>query len=318
MESMAMISKKFWEGRRVLVTGHTGFKGSWMTVWLLSMGADVFGYSLSSKGRSLYTGLNLMKETQRRAWGSFSEKIGDIRDSELLDNTVSKFQPEIVIHLAAQPLVIRSYSNPVETWSTNVMGSLYLMESLREITGKCAVVMVTTDKVYRNNEWIYGYRENDMLGGKDPYSSSKACTEMLIESWRFSFCNNHDMKGNLVISSARAGNVIGGGDWADDRIVPDTIKSLSEGKPVCIRNPSAKRPWQHVLEPLCGYMALAERLYSEGSYYATAYNFGPRAESNRRVEELVDSMLKYWPGKWEKEIYAGSRHRGVHAKYKGI
>ena len=282
----------FWSGRRVLLTGHTGFKGSWLALWLISLGADVSGLSLEpDPDQTLFKELELTNKLDHR--------VGDIRDLDVVRQTVSEVQPEVVFHLAAQPLVRLSYLDPLQTWSTNVMGSVNLMESLRSIDHTCSVVMVTTDKVYKNNEWIYGYRENDPLGGHDPYSSSKAAAEIAISSWRESFCGNAlHQNPHLRIASARAGNVIGGGDWSLDRIVPDTIRALEKGAAICIRNPDSTRPWQHVLEPLGGYLRLAEVL-SVSSEYASSFNFGPNLNSNRSVKDLVEEMLIYWPGQWE-------------------
>jgi CDP-glucose 4,6-dehydratase len=207
--------------------------------------------------------------------------------------------PEIVLHLAAQPLVRLSYQKPTETWSTNVMGTIHLLEALRMLDQACSAVLITTDKVYRNHEWLYGYRENDPLGGHDPYSSSKAAAELAIASWRSSFCGDFPHQTpHLRIASARAGNVIGGGDWARDRIVPDAMRSLSRGQPIGVRNPGATRPWQHVLEPLGGYLCLAEAL-AASEQRARAFNFGPQLEANRPVRQLVEEALRHWPGRWE-------------------
>ena len=281
----------FWRGRRVLLTGHTGFKGSWLALWLLELGAQVTGVALPPEGEpSLFTQLELNRRLDHR--------LGDIRNEEELAHLVRETQPEVVLHLAAQPLVRRSYYEPVATWAVNVMGTLNLLEALRGLDHPCTAVMITTDKVYRNNEWHYGYRENDPLGGHDPYSSSKAAAEIAISSWRSSFCGNlpHQTP-HLRIASARAGNVIGGGDWAADRIVPDAMRALGQGQPIGVRNPAATRPWQHVLEPLGGYLALAERLTADPSL-SDAFNFGPQLEANRSVRELVEETLRHWPGRW--------------------
>ena len=298
---MVSLDSSFWSGRRVLLTGHTGFKGSWLALWLVSLGADVSGLSLEPDShQTLFENLELVNKLDHR--------LGDIRDLNLVRQTVSEVQPEVVFHLAAQPLVRSSYLDPLQTWSTNVMGSVNLMESLRSIDHTCSVVMVTTDKVYQNNEWIYGYRENDPLGGHDPYSSSKAAAEIAISSWRNSFCG-HALHQNphLRIASARAGNVIGGGDWSLDRIVPDAIRALANGSPICVRNPHSTRPWQHVLEPLGGYLRLAEALFLS-SEYASAFNFGPTLDSNRPVKDLVKEMLISWPGHWEDVSDANNLH----------
>jgi CDP-glucose 4,6-dehydratase len=236
-------------------------------------------------------------------------RVGDIRDYDLVQELVKETQPEVVLHLAAQPLVRRSYVEPMATWAVNVMGTIHLLESLRSLDQPCSAVMITTDKVYRNREWLYGYRENDPLGGHDPYSSSKAAAELAIESWRSSFCGSlpHQTT-HLRVASARAGNVIGGGDWAADRIVPDAIRALEQNEPITVRNPTATRPWQHVLEPLSGYLLLAERLTQEGKQLSTAFNFGPQLEANRRVNELVGETLRHWPGYWIDQSDPSSPH----------
>jgi CDP-glucose 4,6-dehydratase len=281
----------FWSGRRVLLTGHTGFKGSWLAFWLLELGAKVTGLALAPDTHpSLFTQLELDRRLDHR--------VGDIREAAVLAELVAEIRPEVVLHLAAQPLVRRSYAEPVATWSANVMGTIHVLEALRRLDGPCTAVLITTDKVYRNNEWLYGYRENDPLGGHDPYSSSKASAEIAIASWRASFCGPlpHQTP-HLRIASARAGNVIGGGDWAADRIVPDAMRALGRGEPIGVRNPAATRPWQHVLEPLGGYLRLAERLSADASL-ADAFNFGPQLEANRSVRELVETALRHWPGQW--------------------
>lgn len=296
-----MLSREFWAHRRVLVTGHTGFKGSWLALWLLSLGADVWGYSLPPEsGRCLFSELDLVKAGAHADWGHLYHFLADLRDLEALKRVVAEAQPEVVLHLAAQPLVRRSYRDPLGTWSTNVQGSLHLLEALKTMQHRCAVVMVTTDKVYANREWDYGYREVDRLGGHDPYSASKAAAELAIDSWRASFCGpgGHQTP-HLSIATARAGNVIGGGDWAEDRIVPDAMRALAAGEPIRVRSPQATRPWQHVLEPLGGYLLLAERLFVEGTTYASAFNFGPALEANRTVRELVEAALQHWRGQWQ-------------------
>jgi len=281
----------FWSGRRVLLTGHTGFKGSWLTLWLLELGAQVTGLSLPPDTEpNLFNQLELERRLDHR--------LGDIRDPAVLADLVAATRPEVVLHLAAQPLVRRSYTEPAATWATNVMGTIHLLEALRPLEQPCSAVLITTDKVYRNNEWLYGYRENDPLGGHDPYSSSKAAAELAIASWRASFCGHQPHQTpHLRIASARAGNVIGGGDWAADRIVPDAMRALAQGHPIGVRNPAATRPWQHVLEPLGGYLLLAERLSADLTL-ADAFNFGPQLEANRSVAELVVEALGHWPGSW--------------------
>ena len=291
-----MMNSQFWRGRRVLLTGHTGFKGSWLLLWLQHLGAQVFTYA-----QEPHPSPNLFRELIKSIppGNSWFHRIGNLEDLQSLNKLVEDSQPEVVIHLAAQPLVRRSYKDPLGTWSTNVMGSLNLLEALRPLNHPCAVVMVTTDKVYENSEWSFGYREIDPLGGNDPYSASKAGAEIAIASWRSSFCgtSSHQTP-NLRIGSARAGNVIGGGDWADDRIVPDVVRSLAKGETIKVRNPTATRPWQHVLEPLAGYLRLAEVLANDTDPPCEAFNFGPTLNSNRTVGELVETILEYWPGKW--------------------
>lgn len=291
------LNPSFWSGRRVLVTGHTGFKGSWLSLWLLELGAQVWGYALApERQQSLSVDLGL-------AQGQLHHHLGDLRDLQALQQVVLKAQPDVVVHLAAQPLVRRSYGDPLGTWATNVQGSLHLLEALKSLRHPCAVVMVTTDKVYSNREWDYGYREEDRLGGHDPYSASKAAAELAIDSWRESFCGvGFHQTPYLRIATARAGNVIGGGDWAEDRIVPDAMRSLASCEPIPVRSPNATRPWQHVLEPLGGYLLLAERLAGGGGGsdhpFASAFNFGPSLDANRPVRELVEAVLEVWPGAW--------------------
>ena len=287
----------FWAGKRVLLTGHTGFKGSWLALWLLQMGACVSGIALDpDTSPNLFDALHLAGTDLP---GQLLDQRADIRDANALAALVAEADPEVVLHLAAQPLVRRSYSDPLGTWATNVQGSLHVLEALRSLAHPCAVVMVTTDKVYANREWCYGYRETDRLGGHDPYSASKAAAELAIASWRASFCGvaPHQTP-HLAIATARAGNVIGGGDWAADRIVPDAMRACAAGEPLVLRNPQATRPWQHVLEPLSGYLVLAEALHRDPAAYAEAWNFGPHLEANRPVAELVEALHQHWPGQW--------------------
>ncbi|KDB03133.1 CDP-glucose 4,6-dehydratase [Defluviimonas sp. 20V17] len=275
----------FWAGRRVLVTGHTGFKGAWLSFWLDQMGAGVSGLALApDTAPALFDQLGLASK--------MDHGLVDVRDPNAVRAQVETVQPDIVFHLAAQPLVLRGYAAPVETWDTNVGGTLHLLDALGKAARPVTLVIVTTDKVYENREWDHPYREADRLGGRDPYSASKAATELLAASWRDSF------GGDLRIATARAGNVIGGGDWAENRIVPDVIRSLNAGNPVSLRNPEAVRPWQHVLEPLAGYLRLAERLHGDAAL-ARAWNFGPAPGDFRSVQELADAMLSKWPGSWE-------------------
>ena len=291
-----MLDPSFWEGRRVLITGHTGFKGSWLLLWLQQLGSEVWGFGMEPEPEpSLFRQLVCSRPPGNR----WHHQVGNLSDGAALAELVQRTQPEVVLHLAAQSLVRPSYVDPLGTWATNVMGSLNLLESLKPLTHPCAVVMVTTDKVYQNREWAYGYRESDRLGGHDPYSASKAAAELAISSWRASFCGDgaHQTP-QLRIATARAGNVIGGGDWAADRIVPDAIRSLASCEPIKVRNPGATRPWQHVLEPLGGYLRLAEALVLDSNPPCEAFNFGPSLASNRAVRVLVESILEHWPGEW--------------------
>lgn len=314
LEALVMLNADFWSGRRVLLTGHTGFKGSWLTLWLLSLGADVWGYALPPEHpHALFMSLGLDKPIDNVELGDFHHQLGDLGDLQALEEVVEQSQPEVVLHLAAQPLVRRSYSDPLGTWTTNVQGSLHLLEALKQLQQRCAVVMVTTDKVYANQEWDYGYREDDRLGGHDPYSASKAAAELAIASWRASFCGPgpHQTQ-HLAIATARAGNVIGGGDWAEHRIVPDAMRALAAGESIPVRSPQATRPWQHVLEPLGGYLLLAERLSAgAGHSYTSAFNFGPSLEANRTVRDLVEAALQYWPGDWQDESDSSAPHEAV-------
>jgi len=288
-----LVNRDFWAGKRVLLTGHTGFKGSWLALWLSEMGARVTGVGLEPDTTpNLFSQLDLAQRLEQH-------HIADIRDPQALAEIARACQPQVVFHLAAQPLVRRSYRDPMGTWATNVQGSLHVLEALKPMQHPCAVVMVTTDKVYENQEWIYGYRENDRLGGHDPYSASKAAAELAIASWRVSFCGkDKHQTPYLAIATARAGNVIGGGDWAEDRIVPDAMRALAVGEPIAVRNPAAIRPWQHVLEPLCGYLLLAKLLAKADHAYSSAFNFGPNPEADRSVQKLLEEMLRHWPGSW--------------------
>ena len=279
----------FWNGKRVLLTGHTGFKGSWLSLWLQSMGAQVVGYALAPP-----TNPSLFDVAEVGV--GMTSVIGDIRDLEHLRVVFDNHQPEIVIHMAAQPLVRYSYVEPVETYSTNVMGTVNLMEAVRSTPCVKAVVNITTDKCYENREWEWGYRENEPMGGYDPYSSSKGCAELVTAAYRNSFFNSSSFndKHSTAIASARAGNVIGGGDWAEDRLIPDIMRAISEGRPVHIRNPHAIRPWQHVLEPLAGYLLLAQKLYEEGAPFAEGWNFGPNDEDAKPVQWIVERLTESW------------------------
>jgi CDP-glucose 4,6-dehydratase len=273
-------------GKTVWLSGHTGFKGSWLSVWLLQLGARVHGFSLEPPTQpSAFQQLGLASQLEHQ--------IGDLRDRVAVADSIRRAAPDFVFHLAAQPLVRASYEQPTETYATNIMGTLHVLDALRSHARNCAAVFVTTDKCYENREWLYAYREDDALGGYDPYSSSKAAAEIAIAAYRRSFFASHPVK----IASARAGNVIGGGDWAADRIVPDSVRALERGEPIAVRNRRSTRPWQHVLEPLSGYLLLAARL-AAGEDVASAFNFGPALQSNRSVEELVKAILDHWPGEW--------------------
>ena len=299
---------KFLFGKKVLITGHTGFKGSWLTLLLLMHGAKVYGYSLPLDiKQTFFKDLFNSENSSKELTGELFHNEGDINNFENLSKFVKGVNPQLVFHLAAQPLVQKSYEYPIKTWETNVMGSINLLESLRLLENPCAAVFITTDKVYENKEWLYGYRENDTLGGKDPYSSSKAAMELAIKSWRHSFCGlKSHQTSKISISTARAGNVIGGGDLSENRIMPDIVRALSDQKSIELRNPNAKRPWQHVLEPLFGYLMLIKKSYdyqvknnsNVNNPYANAFNFGPNICSNKSVKDLVEEVLSIWPGDW--------------------
>lgn len=277
------VNPEFWRGRRVLITGHTGFKGSWLSLWLQALGARLHGLALVPPTEpSLYV--------EAKIGNGMASTIGDIRDFDIVRSCMASFLPDVVIHMAAQSLVRQSYIDPVATYGINVMGSVHVLEAAREVGSARAIVLVTSDKCYENREWAWGYRENEPMGGFDPYSNSKGCAELVTSSYRRSFL---EAKGT-ALASARAGNVIGGGDWATDRLVPDILRAFEQEKPVRIRNPDSVRPWQHVLEPLSGYLALAERLFSEGQSWAEGWNFGPRDEDARPVSWIVDSMAARW------------------------
>ncbi|MFH2139928.1 MAG: CDP-glucose 4,6-dehydratase [Pseudomonadota bacterium] len=278
----------FWRGKKVFLTGHTGFKGSWLSLWLQQLGAEVTGYALQAPTNpSLFEVANVAQ--------GMTSIIGDIRDAEALSKAMRDAAPDIVIHMAAQPLVRYSYVNPVETYSTNVMGTVHLLEAVRQTPSVRAVVNVTSDKCYDNKEWVWGYRENEAMGGFDPYSNSKGCAELVTSAYRNSFFNPEKYADHRVaLASGRAGNVIGGGDWADDRLIPDILRAISDNKPVVIRSPYAIRPWQHVLEPLSGYLLLAEKLYMQGVTYAEGWNFGPADEDAKPVQWIVEQLTQQW------------------------
>ena len=289
----ASIDPSFWSGKRVFLTGHTGFKGSWLSLWLSSMGAQVTGYALAPNTEpNPFEVLGIEKLISH-------SQFADIRDLPELQKAMSKADPQIVIHMAAQPLVRYSYDHPVETYTTNVMGTVNVLEAVRSTPSVRSVVVITTDKCYENRERHEGYKEDEAMGGFDPYSSSKGCAELVTAAYRRSYyLNTH-----CAIASARAGNVIGGGDWSVDRLIPDAIKAFEAGQVLMIRNPLATRPWQHVLEPLSGYLVLAQALYEKGNTFALAWNFGPRDEDARSVQDVVNLLISRWEGdaSWEKE-----------------
>jgi len=278
------VNREFWKGKKVFLTGHTGFKGAWLSLWLQDCGALIAGYALAPNTKPNLFDAALVADGMQSV-------IGDVRDLDKLTKTMRHFSPEIVIHMAAQPLVRLSYKNPVDTYSTNVMGTVNLLEAVRNTGSVKAVVNVTTDKCYENKEWIWGYREDEPMGGHDPYSNSKGCSELVTAAYRSSFFN---YSGSAKIASGRAGNVIGGGDWADDRLIPDIFKSFENKESVVVRNPSATRPWQHVLEPLSGYLVLAERLYLDGDEYAEGWNFGPHDDDVKPVSEIIEYLVERW------------------------
>ena len=282
LEGLA-VNPNFWKGKRVLVTGHTGFKGSWLSLWLQSLGAELRGFALAPA-----TNPNLF-ELANVGQGMVSD-IADIRDYDALYSCIVSFKPEIVLHLAAQPLVRYSYKNPIETYATNVLGTVHLLEAVRVVGSTKVVVNVTTDKCYENKEWVWPYRENEPMGGYDPYSSSKGCSELVTSAYRRSYFSET----GVGLASARAGNVIGGGDWAEDRLVPDFFKAVEAGKAIAIRNPLATRPWQHVLEPLSGYLLLAEHLWKDPVRFSEGWNFGPQPNDIKPVGWVIEHLANLW------------------------
>jgi len=277
-----VINRQFWRGKKIFITGHTGFKGGWLALWLADMGAEVHGYALEPPTEpNFFTLCKLSKYLK-------SHTIADIRNADALAYAIQNVKPEIVFHLAAQPLVRYSYENPIETYSTNVMGTVNLFESVRQTRSIKAILNVTTDKCYENREWVWPYRENESMGGFDPYSSSKACSELVTSAYRRSYFSQM----NVHLASARAGNVIGGGDWATDRLIPDFLRSLHQKKTLTIRSPGALRPWQHVLEPLSGYLMLVEVLYTKGESFSEAWNFGPDDADACTVEWIMNRLCE--------------------------
>lgn len=284
------MNPKFWQGKRVLLTGHTGFKGGWLSLWLQTMGAELKGLALEPPTTpSLFVQAEIAR--------GMTSQVGDIRNYEVVHQAVKSFKPEIVIHMAAQPLVRYSYKNPVETYATNVMGTVHLLEAVRQVGSAKVVVNVTTDKCYENKEWVWSYREDEPMGGFDPYSSSKGCSELVTSAYRRSYFSQT----GIALASARAGNVIGGGDWAEDRLVPDILRAFEKNHAVVIRNPHSTRPWQHVLEPLSGYITLVEKLWHEPELYADGWNFGPADEDAKPVQWIVERLCEDWglDARWE-------------------
>ena len=293
----ASVFGNIYTGKKILVTGHTGFKGDWLSEWLLLLGAKVTGFSIDCEEQSLFNQLQLATR--------MSDRRGDVRDLRALSEVIANLKPDFIFHLAAQPLVRHSYVDPVGTFTTNVIGSINVMEAARLASLHCVLVMITTDKCYENREVPHAYSETDPLGGHDPYSASKAAAEIAIDSYRKSFFSSAATS-HVALASARSGNVIGGGDWAQDRLVPDSVRALQRGETIPVRNKNATRPWQHVLDPLSGYLALGatlwdivdERNAKRAVEVCSAFNFGPDPKSNRAVHEVVDEVLKHWPGKW--------------------
>jgi CDP-glucose 4,6-dehydratase len=306
--SLANPSIDFWSRRRVLVLGHTGFKGAWLSLWLRQMGAQVTGLSLPPPtSRNLFVDAGLV--------GLVDSRFGDIRDQETVRKIMQEVEPQVVVHLAAQALVRASYQDPVGTYATNVMGTVHVLAAAQATDSVQSVIVVTSDKCYENREWVWAYRESDPMGGHDPYSSSKGCAELVTAAWRSSFCGPESVR-PLGVASVRAGNVFGGGDWADERLVPDCIRALLAGEPIRIRNPSAVRPWQHVLDPLCGYLILAERLAEDPQHHGEAWNFGPADEDTRDVSFIATRMVEAWGARasWEKTTSTSQLHEATMLK----
>ncbi|WP_431469977.1 CDP-glucose 4,6-dehydratase [Sphingosinithalassobacter sp. LHW66-3] len=287
-----MIDPAFWTGKRVFLTGHTGFKGSWLSLWLQDLGALVKGFALTPPTEPALFNVASVAE-------GMESEIGDIRDLEPLARAMTDFAPDIVVHMAAQPLVRLSYEDPVGTYATNVMGTVHVLEAVRRTPSVRAILSVTTDKCYENREWPWGYRETEPMGGRDPYSNSKGCAELVGSAYRASFLADR----GIAFASGRAGNVVGGGDWAGDRLIPDILRAFDTGAPIRIRNPLSTRPWQHVLEPLSGYLTLCQALWERGQEVAEGWNFGPRDEDARPVQWIVERMISLWGegARWERD-----------------
>jgi len=300
------VKPDFWRGRTVLVTGHTGFKGGWLSAWLLAMGARVTGLGLAPDTHPSFFELCRLGERM-------TSLIVDIRDAAAVRAAVDDAHPEIIFHLAAQSLVRRSYAQPLDTFAVNVMGTAHVLEAVRTAPSARAVVIVTSDKCYENREWLWGYREHEAMGGHDPYSASKGCAELVTAAYRNSFFN--DSASRVAVATARAGNVIGGGDWSTDRLVPDAIRALENGLVITVRNPHAVRPWQHVMEPLAGYLMLAERLHDQGSRWAGAWNFGPAEEAEVDVSQVTELVIKNWgQGQWRHQQEKSAPHEANYLK----
>jgi CDP-glucose 4,6-dehydratase len=296
-----MPSRSFWQGRRVFVTGHTGFKGSWLSLWLEALGAEITGYALEPP-----TQPNLFERAAVAA--GINSIHADIRDFTRLKAEVAECRPEVVIHMAAQSVVRRGYEDPIETYSSNVMGTVHLLEAVRQLKRPCVVVNVTSDKCYANSEWVWGYRENEPMGGRDPYSNSKGCAELVTTAYRESFFPSESVdRHGVALASARAGNAIGGGDWTSNQLIPDLMRAFLAGQPCQIRNPSSIRPWQFVLEPLRGYLILAERLAEDPSGHASGWNFGPADADAKPVSWIADELVRLW-GDTASWSYDGAVH----------
>ena len=292
-----MLNHSFWRGRKVFLTGHTGFKGSWLSLWLEALGANVTGYALAPPTQpSLFE--------QAKIANAIRSIQGDVRDFSRLQGAIAECGPEVIIHMAAQSVVRRGYQDPVETYSSNVMGTVHVLEAVRQLKQPCVVVNVTSDKCYENREWVWGYRENEPMGGRDPYSNSKGCAELVTAAYRESFFPPGSLERHgVAVASARAGNAIGGGDWTTDQLIPDLMRAFLAGQPCSIRNPLAIRPWQFVLEPLRGYLMLAERLATDGAHYASAWNFGPDEADAKPVSWIADKAAGSWgaPALWTQD-----------------